>query len=377
MAEAHPKPVMIVFGTRPEVIKLAPVILELEKHGIPKIVCSTGQHRQMLDQMVKIFGISVDIDLDIMEPNQTLEGITAKVLTKISGVLEQYQPATVIVQGDTTTAFAAGLAAFYKKIPVAHVEAGLRTNNRYNPFPEEISRRLISQIATINFAPTELAAQNLLHDGIDQDSIFVTGNTVVDALAWVLNRNIPIEDPMLHVIESAKGPIVLVTTHRRENLGDGMTAIFSAIKRLATDMPNVTIIFPVHLNPVIQKHSSEVLGNLSNVHLLKPLCYTDLAIAMKASRIILTDSGGIQEEAPSLGRPVLVMRQTTERPEGVEAGSAKLVGLDADTIYGAAHELLTNPLVYEKMSRVVNPYGDGTSAGQIVTVLNEGSWIQK
>lgn len=377
MQQSNPKPVMIVFGTRPEVIKLAPIILELEKQGIPRVVCSTGQHRQMLDQMVKIFGLKVDVDLDIMEPNQTLEGITSKVLTEFSKVLDAYQPSTVFVQGDTATAFAAGLAAFYKKIPVAHVEAGLRTNNRYNPFPEEISRRLLSKLATVNFAPTNLSAQNLIRDGVEEEAVFVTGNTVVDALQWVLNKNIQIEDPKLKSIDLRNDTIILVTTHRRENLGDGMTAIFGAIKKIAVFFPDSTIIFPVHLNPAIQKHSSEVLGGLSNVHLLSPLSYTDLAIVMKASKIILTDSGGIQEEAPSLGKPVLVMRETTERPEGVEAGSAKLVGLDEETIYETAHRLLTDPKAYQKMSQATSPYGDGTSAAQIVSILKENSWIQK
>lgn len=377
MQISEDNPVLIVFGTRPEVIKLAPVIHELNRKGVPNIVCSTGQHRQMLDQMTEIFNIKVDIDLEIMAANQTLEDITAQVLTRFKDVLIEHSPSLVVVQGDTTTAFTAGLAAFYQKIPVAHVEAGLRTNNRYNPFPEEINRRLLSQISTLSFAPTELASQNLLKDGVDGDSVKVTGNTVVDALNWVLAQSIGIQSDELEGANLTSDAIILVTTHRRENLGDGMDSIFSALKRIATDFPEYNIIFPVHLNPLIQKHSQEALGGFENIRLINPLSYTDLAKVMSASKIILTDSGGIQEEAPSLGKPVLVMRETTERPEGIQAGVAELVGTDEDKIYQAASRLLTDKDAYNKMARATSPYGDGKSAERIVSIIQDMQWIQK
>lgn len=362
---------MTVFGTRPEVIKLAPVIFETKKRGIENIVCSTGQHRQMLDQMVGLFDISVDVELDVMTPGQTLEQITSRVIERISLEYDKVKPDVVIVQGDTTTAFVAALAAFYKQIPVAHVEAGLRTDNRYDPFPEEINRRLISQIANYSFAPTDLARKNLLRDGVVEDTVTVTGNTVVDALQWVMARDLEFKNDQLKKLNVGSGKNILVTTHRRENVGQGMASIFTAVARLAEEFSDYNFIFPVHMNPKIQELSESMLGKLKNVTLTAPLEYTDLALVMKHSKIILTDSGGIQEEAPALGVPVLVLRKTTERPEGVDAGVAKLVGTDADRIYLEAKVLLTDNDAYTKMAQATNPYGDGRAAAKIIDVLSE------
>lgn len=347
---------------------MAPIIHELRRRNISTQIVVTGQHRQMLDQMLSLFEIEADHDLDIMTPNQTLESITYKTLEGISAYLANNSPSVILVQGDTTAAFASALSGFYNKIPVAHVEAGLRTDNIYNPFPEEINRRLVSQLATLHFPPTLRSRDNLLASGVPSDKIEVTGNTVIDALLWVrLRTKEMISERIAPLIKDGKH--VLVTTHRRENLGDGMASIFSAINTLAIKYPDISFIFPVHLNPLIQEHSKKAFINTPNVHLLDPLGYADLVQVMDTSLFVMTDSGGIQEEAPALNKPVLVLRSTTERQEGVEAGTSVLVGLDADRIVAEASNLLEDESHYKTMANAVNPYGDGTAAKKIVDRL--------
>ncbi len=364
--------VLTIFGTRPEAIKLAPVIQALEKHHITdQVVCVTGQHREMLDQMLSLFAIKPDHDLRVMTESQSLEQISSRVLLGLEDVLEQTKPDLVLVEGDTTTVLMGALAAFYKKIPVGHIEAGLRTDNKYNPFPEEMNRRLTAQLADLHFAPTQQAKQNLLAEGVKPDKIFVTGNTVIDALLWVLEQKRPFESQALKALKTEGRRVILVTTHRRENLGEGMEAIFSAIKRLAGEFSDLLFVFPVHLNPAIQKHATDTFKDVANVVLTEPLGYSDLAKVMQMSYLVMTDSGGIQEEAPALGKPVLVLRDTTERPEGVEAGTAKLAGTAADKIYEYAKELITDSAAYEKMAKAINPYGDGTAAKQIVEIISQ------
>jgi UDP-N-acetylglucosamine 2-epimerase (non-hydrolysing) len=363
--------VMTIFGTRPEAIKIAPIINELASRQIEQVVCVTGQHREMLDQMLDIFHIKPDYDLNIMTSGQSLGEVSAKSLMGLEPIIEKEQPDVVVVQGDTTTAFMGALASFYHKIPVAHVEAGLRTNDRYNPYPEEINRRLISQIAEVQFAPTHSAESNLLRSDIHQSSIYITGNTVIDALLWVADQNIAVNNKSLEQVISQDNRIILVTTHRRENLGEGMEAIFSAIKRLATERPKLVFFFPVHLNPAIQRHASTMFKDLKNVILTDPLSYSDIAIAMKHSYLVMTDSGGIQEEAPSLGKPVLVMRETTERHEGIEAGTGVLVGIKEDDIYHETVRLLDDDNTYNQMAHAINPYGDGTAAKKIADILTK------
>jgi len=363
---------MTVFGTRPEVIKMAPVILEANhRQDVEMYVCSTGQHRQMLDQMVKIFSLKLDSDLDIMQPNQGLQDITAKVIVEVTKEYHRVKPDIVLVQGDTTTVFAAALAAFYEKIPVAHIEAGLRTDNPYNPFPEEMNRRLASQLATYNFAPTVIAQQNLLRDGVPARSITVTGNTVVDALKIVTAQSVPFKDKALFSIDFDSKKVVLITTHRRENVGEGMESIYRSIRRLAEEFQDHSFVFPVHLNPKVRDMAHDMLGGVANIHLVEPMEYTDLIGVMQKSRLILTDSGGIQEEAPAFGVPVLVLRTTTERPEGVTAGVSELVGANEEKIYSRAKQLLTNEDEHQKMAQASNPYGDGTAAKQIIDKLIE------
>lgn len=362
--------VLTVFGTRPEAIKLAPVILELKKHGIDQAVCVTGQHRQMLDQMLDLFDIRPDFDLNIMSERQTLEDITTRALELIQPVIKASEPDLVLVQGDTTTAFVAALAGFYHQIPVGHVEAGLRTSNRYNPFPEEMNRRLTTQLADHHFAPTQLAKQNLLRDGVEGNKITITGNTVIDALQLILARQFPLKAPELSRVDFSKR-VILLTTHRRENLGDGMKGIFRAVQRIAGEYSDVEFIFPVHLNPAVQRHARDLLGNSAAIHLMPPLSYSDLVGVMARSYLVMTDSGGIQEEAPSLGKPVLVLRSNTERPEGVEAGTARLIGTEEESVYAAAKELLDNASAYQEMARATSPYGDGHAAEKIVRIITE------
>ncbi len=369
--------VLSIFGTRPEAIKMAPVLHALSAAGARSQVCVTAQHRGMLDQVLALFDIKPDIDLDLMRPNQTLHGLTAAVLEGISKVLADLKPDMVLVHGDTTTTFAAALAAYYQKIPVGHVEAGLRTGDLYAPFPEEVNRRLTDGIASLHFAPTDGARDNLLAEGYAATRIFVTGNTVVDALLMTtakLDR-----DAALTARLDAETPypttgrrMILVTGHRRENFGDGLRNICQALGQLAK-RDDVEIVYPVHLNPNVQQPVSEILGGIANVHLLGPLDYLAFVRLMSRAHIVITDSGGIQEEAPSLGKPVLVMRDVTERPEAVSAGTVKLVGTDQAKIVAEASSLLDNPKAYESMSRAHNPYGDGMAADRIAgEVLSYG-----
>lgn len=369
---------MIVFGTRPEAIKLAPIIMELRRN--PKrfdcVTCVTAQHRHMLDQVLQIFSIRPHYDLNIMEGNQSLFDISSKALLGLKQILEKEKPDLVMVQGDTTTTFIASLSSFYLQIPIAHVEAGLRTNNKYSPFPEELNRRLTSHLADLHFAPTKVAKENLLKEGVDENRIFVTGNTVVDALLLILkklgNKKVRIEG--LGNIDVSEEEIILVTGHRRESFGSGFRKICTAIKHIAKAHPGVRIVYPVHLNPNVQKPVCETLGSLPNVHLIKPIDYASFIYLMSSSQLILTDSGGIQEEAPSFGKPVLVMREVTERPEGVEEGTVKLVGTDKAKIVKEIQILLKNRHEYEKMAKRINPYGDGKASNRIRVVLENGDY---
>lgn len=368
--------VLVVFGTRPEAIKMAPVVKGLKRaEGFDTRVCLTGQHREMLDQVMKIFGLTADFDLEVMSSNQTLTGLTCKVLQGMQDVFAQWKPDCVLVQGDTTTVFAAALAAFYEKIDVGHVEAGLRTGCRYSPFPEEMNRCLASRLSMLHFAPTELAKQNLLKENVDVHDVFVTGNTVVDALFDALSyidghdqlpRQFAEKFGFLH----PQKRLILVTGHRRENFGEGFLDICHAIRELAR-REGVQIVYPVHLNPNVRKPVNEILKGEKDVHLIEPLDYLAFIYLMRRSYLILTDSGGVQEEAPSLGKPVLVMRDTTERPEAVEAGTVVLVGPHRDRIAAYAEKLLDDDAYYESMARAHNPYGDGRAAGRIVEALKQ------
>ncbi len=362
--------VLTVFGTRPEAIKLAPVLVELAKHQneVVSKICVTAQHREMLDPFLKIFEIKPDYDLNIMRPNQSLFEVTTRALTGLKDVLETERPDIVLVQGDTTTAFAAALAAFYCKIPVGHVEAGLRTLDKYRPFPEEINRRLISHLADLHFAPTARAKENLLAEGIDISSIFVTGNTVIDALFMILDRTKP-QDPLQDLELDPNKRLILVTAHRRENFGEGLVNICRALKKIVRQAPDVEIVYPVHLNPNVRSTAEKFLRGVKRVHLIEPLDYIAFVHLMKRAYLILTDSGGIQEEAPSLGKPVLVLRETTERPEAIEAGVAKLVGTKTENIVEATLQLLQDTQEYKKMASAQNPFGDGMAAKRIVHIL--------
>jgi len=362
--------VLLVFGTRPEAIKLAPVILELKRqaHHCAARLCVTGQHRQMLDQVLRLFRLRPHHDLDIMRKGQSLEEVTSRVIRGMKTILERERPDMVIVQGDTTTAFAAALAAFYARIPIAHVEAGLRTGERYNPFPEEKNRELVSHLADLHFAPTESAAKNLLREGVDPSAISVTGNTVIDALLYVragLRREGKSRAPVFPMIDFSKR-VILVTGHRRENFGAGFRSICLALSDIARHERDVLIVYPVHLNPHVAEPVHRILGGVPNVLLLDPLDYRPFVALMDRAFFILTDSGGVQEEAPSLGKPVLVMRKYTERPEGVRAGTVRLVGTDRRGIVREARTLLHQPAAYRRMSRAHNPYGDGKAAKRIV-----------
>lgn len=369
--------VLSIFGTRPEAIKMAPVLLALREQGADARVCVTAQHRDMLDQVLELFDITPDIDLNLMRPNQTLPGLTSAVIDSVTETLIAENPDMVLVHGDTTTTFAAALAAFYQRIPVGHVEAGLRTGDIYAPFPEEVNRRLTDSISTLHFAPTEGAKRNLLAAGIDSASIHVTGNTVIDAL--YMTRDKLAGDPAFHQTISDDLPslskdrrTILVTGHRRENFGEGFDQICHAIADLAA-RGDIEIVYPVHLNPNVQKPVMEILGQTPNVHLIAPLDYPRFVHLMMAAHVVITDSGGIQEEAPSLGKPVLVMRDVTERPEAIDAGTVKLVGADRKRIVAETTALLDNQDTYDAMSRAHNPYGDGKAADRIATeVLKYG-----
>ncbi len=377
------KKVLLVFGTRPEAIKMAPLVHELKKYPdqFDTQVCVTGQHREMLDQVLDLFQIVPDYDLNIMRPNQDLYDVTSRVLLGMRDVLKAARPDVVFVHGDTTTSMAAALAAFYQQIPVAHVEAGLRTGNIYSPWPEEMNRSITGRIAAYNFAPTLCSKQNLMKENVSEDAIIVTGNTVIDALHWVVNKIASDEQLRAALQEEIKTlgydvtrcegrRLVLITGHRRENFGEGFLNICHAIASLAEKYPDVDFVYPMHLNPNVRKPVLEILGKgLSNVLLIEPLQYLQFVFLMEKSYLVLTDSGGVQEEAPGLGKPVLVMRDTTERPEAVDAGTVMLVGANRERIENGVSTLLDNHAIYEKMSKAVNPYGDGLACHRIVDFL--------
>ena len=362
------KKIMLVFGTRPEAIKMCPLVKELKsREGVETLVCVTGQHRQMLDSVLCAFNIVSDFDLFIMKEKQTLFDITAGILLNIKDVLETNRPDVVLVHGDTTTTFATALACFYLKIPVGHVEAGLRTYDIFSPFPEEFNRRATSIVAKYHFAPTELSRQNLLKEGKTNESIFVTGNTAIDALSTTVRP-----DYSHRELEWAKGSkLIMITAHRRENQGEPMKNMFRAIRRVLNEHPEAKAIYPIHMNPAVRKAAKEVLSSISRLHIIEPLDVVDFHNFLARSYLILTDSGGIQEEAPSLGKPVLVMRDTTERPEGIKAGTLKLVGTDEESIYGNFKLLLENESVYNAMARASNPYGDGKASKRIADILTK------
>jgi UDP-N-acetylglucosamine 2-epimerase (non-hydrolysing) len=360
-----------MFGTRPEAIKMAPIVKELERRKLDHLVIVTGQHREMLDQKLEVFGIVPQYDLDIMQQNQDLFYVTSAVLNEIKPVLLKEKPDVLLVQGDTTTTFAVSLAAYYLNIPVGHVEAGLRTWNKFNPFPEEINRQLTSRLTDIHFAPTTWACNNLLKEGVQSDSVYVTGNTVIDALMMIVDPAYQFVQPPLSNIDFAKRRVLLLTSHRRESFGQPMENVFAACREIVQRHEDVELIYPVHPNPNVRKTANDMLRGIPRVHLIEPMEYRPFVQLMNKSYLILTDSGGIQEEAPSLGKPVLVLRKTTERPEAIEAGTAKLVGTDKETIIAEAHRLLSDLQAYRAMAAQANPYGDGTAAKKIVDVLIE------
>ena len=383
------KKIMLVFGTRPEAIKMAPLVkaFQQKKNKFETIVCVTGQHRKMLDQVLKLFNIRPDYDLNIMRQGQDLYDITARVLTGMRGVLQEAKPDIVLVHGDTTTSTASALAAFYQQIPVGHVEAGLRTHNIYSPWPEEMNRQITGRIATWHFSPTPLSRNNLIHEGIDKDKILITGNTVIDALYYVV-ATIRKDSTLLKQLDTAlmsvgyettplaeqnSRKLVLITGHRRENFGDGFIQICRAIKTLAEQYAEVDFVYPMHLNPNVRKPIHEIFGNayLPNLFFIEPLEYLPFVYLMEKSTLVLTDSGGIQEEAPGLGKPVLVMRDTTERPEALDAGTVKLVGTDYARIVTEVSHLLDDNTYYNRMSQAVNPYGDGTASQRIVQTIEK------
>lgn len=361
------KKVMLVFGTRPEAIKMCPLVNELKKRkNIETIVCVTGQHRQMLDQVLEAFSVVPDYDLSIMKDKQTLFDVTVNILERIKTVLEEVKPDVVLVHGDTSTTFVTALACFYLQIPVGHVEAGLRTYNIYSPYPEEFNRQAVSIISKFNFAPTELSKQNLLKEGKDPDRIYVTGNTAIDALKTTVRADYTHPE-----LDWAKGSrLIMITAHRRENLGEPMRHMFKAIRRVMDEHPDVKAIYPIHMNPVVREIANEYLGDDDRIHIIEPLDVLDFHNFLSRSYLILTDSGGIQEEAPSLGKPVLVMRDTTERPEGIAAGTLKLVGTEEETIYREFSRLLSDKAEYDAMSKASNPYGDGHACERIADILD-------
>jgi UDP-N-acetylglucosamine 2-epimerase (non-hydrolysing) len=366
----EPLRVLTVFGTRPEAVKLAPVVARLQATtGVEAPVCVTGQHREMLDQVLDLFDIRPEHDLDLMQPDQSLAGLTAAVLLQLDPILSEFKPDWILIQGDTTTVMAAGLLAYYHQIKIGHVEAGLRTGDKWQPFPEEINRRVASVVADLHFAPTEQARQNLLSEGISDDIVFVTGNPVIDALQDIASRPFVFERPPLSQLPADR-ELVLLTAHRRESFGEPLRAVFAAVRRLAERFnDDIVIVYPVHLNPNVREPAQRELAGLANVHLIDPLSYLPMVHLMKRARLILTDSGGIQEEAPALGVPVLVLREKTERPEAIEAGTAKLVGTDSDRIFDEAARLLTDEASHRAMAQAANPFGDGRAAERIVDLL--------
>ncbi|MCI8498195.1 MAG: UDP-N-acetylglucosamine 2-epimerase (non-hydrolyzing) [Bacilli bacterium] len=359
--------VMSVFGTRPEAIKMAPLVKELEsRKEIESIVCVTAQHREMLDQVLKVFDIKPKYDLNIMKQGQTLGDVTTRALTGLEEVIKKEKPDIVLVHGDTTTSFAGALAAFYNQVAIGHVEAGLRTDDKYSPFPEEMNRQMVDRLSDMFFAPTNLSKENLLRENVDEGKIYITGNTVIDAMSTTVDKDYKHEE--LNWIDDGER-MILLTAHRRENLGDPMRNIFKGIKRAIDEFPDVKVIYPIHLNPKVREVANEVFGEYSRVRLIEPLDVFDFHNFQNKAYIILTDSGGIQEEAPSLGKPVLVLRNTTERPEGIEAGTLKLVGTDEETIYEETKKLLADKELYETMSKASNPYGDGKASQRIVDAI--------
>lgn len=359
---------MLVFGTRPEAIKMCPLVNELKtRDNVQTIVCVTGQHRQMLDQVLEAFQVIPDYDLSIMKDKQTLFDITTNILNRIKSVLDEVKPDVVLVHGDTSTTFVTALACFYLQIPVGHVEAGLRTYNIYSPYPEEFNRQAVSIISQYNFAPTELSKQNLLREGKKPESIYVTGNTAIDALRTTVRKDY--NHPELDWVGNSR--LIMITAHRRENLGEPMRHMFRAIRRVMDEHPDVKAIYPIHMNPVVRETANEILGDDDRIHIIEPLEVLDFHNFLSRSYLILTDSGGIQEEAPSLGKPVLVMRDTTERPEGIKAGTLKLVGTEEEIIYQNFKLLLDNKAEYEKMSKASNPYGDGFACRRIADILEK------
>ena len=363
------KKVMLVFGTRPEAIKMCPLVNELKsRKNLQTVVCVTGQHRSMLDQVLEAFSVTPDYDLSIMKDKQTLFDITSAILLRIKPVLESEKPDICLVHGDTTTTFAAALACFYLQIPVGHVEAGLRTYNLFSPYPEEFNRQAVSIISQYNFAPTELSKENLVREGKDERSIYVTGNTAIDALKTTVREDYT--HPELEWARDSR--LIMITAHRRENLGEPMHNMFRAIRRVMNEHPDMKAIYPIHMNPVVRQAAAEELGDCDRIHIIEPLEVLDFHNFLARSFMILTDSGGIQEEAPSLGKPVLVMRDTTERPEGIKAGTLRLVGTDEDVIYRSFKELLEDPEAYRAMAGACNPYGDGFACKRIADILEKG-----
>lgn len=371
------KKIMLVFGTRPEAIKMCPLVNELKtRKNVETIVCVTGQHRQMLDQVLNTFGVVPDYDLSIMQKNQTLFDITCRILENIKGVLESVKPDVVLVHGDTSTTFVTALACFYLQIPVGHVEAGLRTYNIYSPYPEEFNRQAVSIISKYNFAPTQMAADNLIREGKKPETIYITGNTVIDAMQHTVKEDYT--HPELEWVGDSK--LIFITAHRRENLGEPMHHMFRAIRRVLEEHPDCKAVYPIHMNPVVRKAAEEELGGCDRIHIIEPIEVFDCHNFEARCYLCLTDSGGIQEECPSYGKPVLVMRDTTERPEGVKAGTLRLVGTDEDSIYSNFKELLENQEAYRKMSLACNPYGDGNACRRIADILENGKydpWLEK
>jgi len=364
------KKIMLMFGTRPEAIKMCPLVKALEKdQRFDSVVCVSGQHREMLDQVLDIFQVQPDYDFDIMTKNQSLSQITSRILSKIDGVLEEEKPDMVLVHGDTSTTFAGSLGAFYHQIPVGHVEAGLRSQDMWSPFPEEANRALTSKVTSMHFAPTQSNKDNLLRENIKEEAIYLTGNTVIDALNMVIDKDYVFQEDVLKDIDFDQEKVILVTAHRRENLGQPMVAIFTAIKRLIEDL-GVRVIYPIHLNPKVRAIANDVFGDMDGIHLIEPLTYKPFANLMARSYLIMTDSGGLQEEAPALGKPVLVLRRETERPEAVAAGTVAMVGVEEEVIYQKAYQLMTNQAAYDSMAKAANPYGDGHSVDRIINEIH-------
>lgn len=362
--------VMTIFGTRPEAIKMAPIIKELEKsEKIDHRSCVTAQHREMLDQVLNIFNIVPDYDLDIFSSGQSLTDITIRAIRGLEEVIRDFSPDLILVQGDTTTVFSGALAAFYNEVKIGHVEAGLRSGNLYSPYPEEANRKLTGVLSNFHFAPTEESKKNLIREGYDENTIFVTGNTSIDALLDVVADNYQFEDGVLNSIDYKNRRVILMTSHRRENLGKPMEDIFSSMRKIIEENTDAELIFPVHLNPKVRDIASRYLGDHDRIHLIEPLDYLPFANLQKRVHMIVTDSGGIQEEAPTLGKPILVIRKETERPEGISAGTAKLIGVDGDDVYRQVSTVLNDEVKYKKMSNAVNPYGDGSAARRIVDII--------